>query len=328
MADQLAPQTSSKKGRKRCMFTSLATETRLEIYICLFADFSKPTVHQPTLRRPEELSSRDQMFGVISKGHTHIVNNNIIFTCRKVYQEATPVFYNCQTFHYSIHVQKPYEIPRPFTTQLPLMKHLSLDLASECNQDPTILDNILCNHVTNIVDHCPMLRTLTLHIFRSPIEKAFITNSTGKVLSKLYPRLDRLSIVAFGKSNFLTKITDSIAPRSAWRSPDEAFTTWPRISLSEQQIHSAIPLYLPDTPTLQSYQAFCNTHHLHRENEKVFVSHLYRPEIATQLNLWEMPDADDWVFGKQDPTRGIRGTRHGERSEREIEAMMAEAGLR
>ena len=70
---------------------TIATELRLKIYEHLF---QSSATH--LLRRRDGIDDEN-----VIKNLTNTYDCNILFTCRRVYDEAHPVFYATHTFHYS-----------------------------------------------------------------------------------------------------------------------------------------------------------------------------------------------------------------------------------
>lgn len=223
------------KPQKSTLMT-IATELRLKIYLCLF---QAPNTH--LLRRRTAIDDEK----VIEK-LAHTFNNSILFTCRKLYQEVLPIFYASQTFHHSSttgglsrigirNPEKPWandERVRQgatpfFSKNLHLMVHLSMDLEVI---DSKNTDAGLSNQITEFAQHCPQLRTLTIHLLRDKwrVQDFPVNSATGSALRQLRPRLDNLSIIVLGSRphKVLPKLRLSIADKKDWSGECWTGTMW------------------------------------------------------------------------------------------------------
>ena len=206
---------------QECTLMAIATELRLEIYEYLF---QSQATH--LLRRRDSIDDEK----VIEK-LTHTFDNSILFTCRKVYQEALPVFYASQTFHYSL-TTGPLSLialddesrgltregPMPlFGDKMHLMQNLSMDLEVH---ESTLTDSLLSQNITTFAWQCPQLRNLTIHllIYWWGDEDLPADSATGSVLHQLRSRLDSLRIIVFGgrPPEVLPKLRLSIADNECW----------------------------------------------------------------------------------------------------------------
>ena len=215
---------------------TIPTELRLKIYLCLF---QASNTH--LLRRRTGIDD-DKVIEKLA----HTFNNSILFTCRKLYQEALPVFYANMTFHHSsttgglsriaIRIpEKPWandERVRQgcmplFSDKLHLIVHLSLDLEVI---DSRNTDAVLSNQITEFAQHCPQLRTLTIHLLRDKwrVQDFPVSSATGNALRQLRPRLDSLSIIVLGSRphKVLPKLRLSIADKKDWAGECWTGTTW------------------------------------------------------------------------------------------------------
>ena len=220
--------------------TTIATELRIKIYKYLFQ-----TLATYLLRRRAGIEDQK----VVEK-LTNTFDCNILFTCRKLYEEALPICYASQTFHYSSNIGA-YLSCNPH-----LMVNLSIDLKCTYYED---LDAKLSNIVAVYAQHCPKLRTLTIHLLLIEFYQSLAYRdfpATGNVLQNLYPRLDSLSIIALGSGpqEIVPRLRLSIADNKYWsdrcishrpdsRGRSRLYTfQWPYLtlpSLVQQQVHRA-----------------------------------------------------------------------------------------
>ncbi|CAF9923766.1 hypothetical protein IMSHALPRED_006012 [Imshaugia aleurites] len=235
--------TALAKPQERTLMT-IATELRLEIYEYLF---QSQATH--LLRRRDGIDDEK----VIEK-LTHTFDNSILFTCRKVYQEALPVFYASQTFHYSSTTgelslitsndesigQRREGIPPLFSDKLHLMMNVSIDMVFH---NPGSRDVMLSEHITAFAWQCPQLRNLTIHLFKywRDYEDFSADSATGSVLRQLRPRLDSLRIIVLHSrpSKVLPNLRLSIADNECWSSKYWTGKVWydgcPKFYQREQQ---------------------------------------------------------------------------------------------
>ena len=239
--------------------TTIVPEIRPHIYECLFH-----TTAKHLLRRRIGIEDDE----VITK-LAHTFDCSVLLTCRKLYDEALPVFYASQTFHYSLttgglsstFVLSPDDfvfvfVPirqgamPPFSDNLHLMVHLSMDLEMI---HPELADHVLSKQIRVFSQQCPRLRTLTIHLIGEGVTQDFPADSaTGSVLCQLRPRLNRLSILVLATpwKDFLRTLRLSIAGGEEWpsrcwsRQPHIGLNAgslqWPRLTLPEViRIHVA-----------------------------------------------------------------------------------------
>lgn len=174
--------------------TTIAVELRLKIYDHLF--HSSATY---LLRRRDGIDDE-----TVNKKLIHTSDCNILFTCRKVYNEALLVFYATQTFHCSfttgglsivrvaddiLHARQG-AMPH-FSNNLHLMENLSLCLQVHYCED---IDAALSRQIVEFTQRCPQLRVLTVHIVGGDLAD----NATGILLRRLLPHLDNFSIIGMG----------------------------------------------------------------------------------------------------------------------------------
>ena len=176
-----------------------------------------------------------------------------------MYEEAYPVFYTTQTFHYSFTTGfSPWERERfvrqgampYFSKNLDLKVNLSISL--EFNMDNN--DNaVLSEQIARFAQHCPRLRTLTIHFLTEKMD--FLANSaTASVLQQLLPRLDSLSFIVLAYRGWsphevIPRLRHSIADDRYWSNeciserPDGTRESqWPYLtipSMIQSQVHEA-----------------------------------------------------------------------------------------
>lgn len=195
--------------------TTIATELRLKIYKHLFQ-----TSATHLLRRRDGISDEN-----VLKKLAHTFDCNILFTCRKLYEEAHPVFYGTQTIHHSFttgglsrfeRLDLERYVPEGampyFSDKLHLMVKLSMGLMLV---NPEKTDAVLSKQIAKFAQHCPQLRVLTIHFLSGDL---LADSATGNVLRQLHPRLDSLNIVALGRSphEVIPRLRLSIADDKYW----------------------------------------------------------------------------------------------------------------
>lgn len=214
---------------------TIAAELRLKIYENYFQDSAKHF-----LRRRDGIDDEK----VIEK-LAHTFDCSILLTCRKVCREAHPVFYATQTFHHpfttgglsridmhsslypwdpEMHIRQgamPY-----FSKNLRLMVNLSLGLEII---SPADTDAVLSEQIAHFAQHCPRLRTLTIHLLLNGFFSA--DSATGRPLRQLHPRLDKLSFVVFGYGgephDVISELRLSIAGDRYWSNVCVSHRGWP-----------------------------------------------------------------------------------------------------
>ena len=246
---------TSLENPQRSTLTTIASELRLEIYSYLFI----PAGY--LLRRRAGV---DDEYVIEHLAHTF--DNNILFTCRQLYQEALPVFYVSQTFHHSLttgglsriwihndeiveqwdHLVPVREGPIPhFSNKLHLMVNLSLIL--EIN-DERNADAVLAKQIADFAQQCPRLRILTIHLIGCWYAPDFPANSdTGRALRQLRPRLESLNILGLhwprGEKGLPT-LRLSIADNKDWSAK------WWSGKISSDQTHHGFPTGIAKWPYL------------------------------------------------------------------------------
>ena len=154
-----------------------------------------------------------------------------------MYEEAHPVFYATQTFHYSFTTGGLSQIELPgqesrwswlgmnvregampfFSDKLHLMVNLSVGLEVI---SPENTDAVLSKQIRNFVQQRPQLRTLTINLLRDKwsVQDFPAGSATGNVLRQLHPSLNKLSIVVLGSSpqEVIPDLRRSIADDRYW----------------------------------------------------------------------------------------------------------------
>ena len=230
-AGQKMRPCSSHLGPPSSSLTTVATEVRLKIYDYLFYSSA-----QFLLRRRAGVADES----VIQK-LANSFDCSVLFTCRKLYNEALPIFYASQTFHY------PPRSGAHFTNSWHLMVNLSMHLKVVYDEDT---DAVLSRSIINLTQRCPKLRTLTIHLHLLPGDHCFqdlpADSATGRVLRQLQPSLDSLSIIALGESPVLTtqKLRRSITEDKYWSNTcisNPLNHSWPNHLIQSQWTYLTIP---------------------------------------------------------------------------------------
>ena len=201
--------------------TTIATELRLNIY-----DYLSQTPAEHLLRRRAGIDDK-----MLFEKLAHTFDCSILFTCRKIYDEALPVFYASQTFHHS------FSSGGFFSNNPHLIVNLSIDLVGNAWNADSALSNI----VTEISQQCPQLLTLTIHMLAASSMACFkdfpADSAAGSVLRNLQPRLDSLSFIALGfrSDDAIPRLLRSIAEDRYWSSlqldPGLLHRYWPYLTI-------------------------------------------------------------------------------------------------
>lgn len=206
---------TSLLGPQGSTLTTIATELRLKI----FGYLSRTEAKYLLCRR----AGIDDDYMI--KNLTHAFDYSILFTCRKLYQEALPIFYASQTFHHSSttgglpRISNDWRVrkgPMPyFSDKMYLMVNLSMDL--DVN-DSGIVDAVLSKQIMEFAQQCPQLRTLTIYLWNGCFPDMSAESATGSVLRQLRPCFDSFSILAIGHISHkaLPTLRLSIAPEKYW----------------------------------------------------------------------------------------------------------------
>ena len=174
--------------------TTIAVELRFKIYEHLFQSSARYL-----LRRRDGIDDEN-----VIKRLAHTFNCSILFTCRKLYEEAHPFFYATQTFHHSFNTgglsvirvagndldERQGAMPH-FSNNLHLMKNLSLCPEFHYREN---IDAALSRQIAEFTQHCPQLRVLTIHLVGGDLADS----APGNQLRRLLPRLDNLNIIGLG----------------------------------------------------------------------------------------------------------------------------------
>lgn len=233
--------SSADNPRIPASFITLAVETRLQIYDLVFVSQEKVA-----LRRRDGIDDEKVMEAL-----SNTFNTTILTTCRRVYQEALPFFYSSQIFHYSInsvslcegslvgdshnmtscerHGAHPF-----FSNHLNLLVHLSLDL--EINDWETA-DKVLSDQMAFFNFECPKLGTVTVHLFHNydRLNSVFRRHgATAKELRVLLSRVERLTIVTFGKWDAIRELRLGITEGDVWQ--PKVHDDWPYMTPTEHKV--------------------------------------------------------------------------------------------
>lgn len=109
-----------------------------------------------------------------------------------------------------------------------MMKHLSISYVQPkpiWSKVKAAGEGLVANHLRYVNAQCPGLRTLSLHVLALQIEQGLLASMIGNgtaagILRVISPRLDQLSMVAFGPPNALIVFRESIADQQPWTSGD------------------------------------------------------------------------------------------------------------
>lgn len=235
----LSSQSNVAEAQQSGGLLSLPVEIRLAIY-----KFSFASTHRRTLRRFDDLLSR-RPSTPMSKA---CFPTSILTTCKTVHAEALPVLYASHIFHYSAERDSVFHQPTIKQEYLPWVKHISIDGTLTFHTWKK-LEPAIVTHVQTIIDHCPKLRTFTLHIipsvgpqlnFPSPffspdlLPQSLNKGAAANTLRELRPRLHKLSIVSFGNWDSMHHLRKPIASDDEWVEMN-SHCGWPGLSLSVAQ---------------------------------------------------------------------------------------------
>lgn len=223
----------------------LPTELRLQIY-----EYALFGPRDTTLRSPKDLEVRKNRHGQRIRPSTspNIRQPNLLLASKKVFTEATPIFYDTHPFHYTIlpTVPSTQGVLRHFLLHLHLMQHISIDdTLHNSATDISQVDRLVSTRIRSVTNGCPNLRTFTLHLVtrfenRDLHQRLPSGSQTAVELSRLAARiedrtycLEWIAIVTHGRSLALKDLRDGIAPVERWvlRQPGE----WPGVSIDEYQ---------------------------------------------------------------------------------------------
>lgn len=167
----------------------------------------------------------------------------LLQTSSVVYAEALTVFY--QSYHFKIRTPYFADVTFPPPPDLPkvlgskAIRYMTPDLSRVLNlelQDarmayPKDWDRILFSYVQCLLDHCPQLRFLKLHVNEHPFdrrnsfEQRYHLRKSAPLLAELWKRLDRLEVTGLhrGDTREVTHHGDTregfrelIAPKHCW----------------------------------------------------------------------------------------------------------------
>ena len=222
-------------------FMDLPTELRLMVYGYVL---SGP--RQVTLRSPKVLMIRKDRHGqwLRSTKKLTIRNISILTVSKKLYNEAMPIFYEINCFHFSILPTVPslQGVLQHFLLHLDLMQYVSIDyMLHTYASDISEVDRLVSTRVRSVVQGCPRLRTFTLHLLtvfnQEDLNRGLpATSQAAQELSKLAKRLEDpacslqwIALVTLCSSDDRLGLRDGIAPSDKWllRLPSK----WPDISL-------------------------------------------------------------------------------------------------
>lgn len=170
-----------------------------------------------------------------------------------MYEEAHPIFYAAQTFHYPLttgglsfidmsSTMSPWNRERfvrqgampCFSKNLHLMVNLSVDFEVSSHDNA---DSVLCKQIEEFAQHCPQLRKLTIHLL---LGMGLAYSATRNVLRQLHRRLDSLSIIILGSSpdEVVPRLRTRIADHRCWsyaciahRLDDTRQLQWPYLTI-------------------------------------------------------------------------------------------------
>ena len=221
---------------KLVTFLSLPPEIRLSIYALALHISTKKT-----LRSKHELTSRRNRNGNLVPTQFTFTNISILLTCRIFYEEALPVFYSHNTFHFSIRTNGHMRTSDRFPQYLSHMRHLSLCFTREYPRTERTerADAKIAVVFQHIKHNCPNLRTLHLHILATqdtylPFKDLIGSSQTARMLRSLLQRFSRLSLTTFGPPGALKRLRDGIADENAWDDGGDCGfqLLWPGMTIS------------------------------------------------------------------------------------------------
>ena len=223
----------------------LATELRLMMY-----EQALSSSKEITLRSPKDLEVRKNRHGqrVRPPNRPQIRNISILIVSKKLFAEATPVFYAMNRFHYTILPTVPsvQGVLRHFAMHLHLMQHVSIDYALHTSaSDVSEVDRLVSTRLRSVINGCPNLRTFTLPLLtffeNTALHQGLSGGSQtalelGRLAARLEDRtycLDWICIVTHGNSVALLDLRNGVATGEDWvmRLPAQ----WPVISIDEYQ---------------------------------------------------------------------------------------------
>jgi len=168
----------------------------------------------------------------------------ILTTCRKIYIEAAPTFYEFNVIHHSISTWGAKAIhTRPF--HLSFLKSLSLDYSnpfpdlSGSDLEMPDTDRAIGYFLEMINKQCIKLEALTLHILirrkMYDLTSEFSKFATAKALAALAPRLKHLVIISPTSQDLMLGLCETIAPWDQWVKVRQCqlleFHSWPFITI-------------------------------------------------------------------------------------------------
>lgn len=229
----MAP-TDSAPAISSNTFMKLPPEIRLQIYSYVLS--APPGV---SLRLHDELS--EVLWQRLDKSFPSI-NTALFRVNHEIHDEALPTFYAQNHFHWS--EDDPYiSWPIQFSNNFAMMRHLSLEyrdevlrmlhVSSAAGDSDRSIEREIARLIKSANTFAVSLRTFTLYIasvpFPGPCFDLFMNGRVAFELQKFLPRLERLSIVAFGTEESYTALRTAIAPSVNWWS--QVFISWPEATL-------------------------------------------------------------------------------------------------
>lgn len=162
-------------------------------------------------------------------------NTAILRISRSIHEQAHPVLYATNRFHYSVHYHVPTSqlfIDAPlFFMHLPKMRTVSLDFRnqyyarSDQVKQHEYAGELVSIYLEKISKQCAHLRHLSIHFMSPPLTVPLHSaaelhlpckGAITAALLELKPRLESLTIVEYDDSGPMEEFCEGLAPKEEW----------------------------------------------------------------------------------------------------------------
>ena len=140
----------------------------------------------------------------------------LLRSSRKIYNEALPVFYAVNQFHFELFSHwEGSGRPTDLSKHTAMIRHLSV----EAWVDDTWLDDLCASRLNELLHRSPPLHSFAFYVFRTyPRMTCPSLNETAKTLGDLRQRLRSMTIeFNFDEEENLQRLRDAIAPQDEWQ---------------------------------------------------------------------------------------------------------------